>query len=253
MTNCENCLKKNLWRNTGKRNERGAVIRQCKNCGHEQAEPPPQGEQYKRPSRWLYYDIEMTKMTVQLETFSLRLKDNLLSWKDVIKPPIVICWAAAWITPKATPENLHIVSDVITPDEIKKQNDKRTLSGLWELMNCADALVGHNIKSFDTKKAHLRFLLNKMGAPDLSVKQIDTLTLAKKHFRNDSNALGYWLERLEKSSKDRMESEDWDLCKAGDEKALRKMRRYNKNDVRGGAEVFLEFRKYVESGGGVIK
>lgn len=155
--------------------------------------------------------------------------------------------------PDTTLENMRVMSDVITTDEAKKQNDKRTLSGLWDLMNRADVLVGHNIKSFDTKKAHLRFLLNKMGAPDLSVKQIDTLSLAKKYFKNDSNSLGYWLERLGKSSKDKMNSEDWDLCKTGDERTLRKMRRYNKQDVRGGAEVFLEFRKYIESGGGVVK
>lgn len=217
-----------------------------------QAEPRPQGEHLSRPLKLLYYDIENTKMTVQVETFDLHLRNEYLSWKDVVKPSVLICWSAAWITPGVTPENLHIISDVITSEEAKKQSDKRTLGGLWDLMNRADVLVGHNIKQFDTKKTHLRFLLNKMGAPDLSVKQLDTLSLAKKHFKNDSNSLGYWLERLGNSSKDKMVSEDWDKCKAGDVKALRKMRKYNKQDVRGGAEVFLEFRNYIESGGGAL-
>jgi hypothetical protein len=81
------------------------------------------------------------------------------------------------------------------------------------------------------------------------VKQVDTLSLARKYFKNDSDTLGYWLARLGQTGKDKMEEEDWDLCKAGDQKALNKMLKYNKQDVRGGVGLLIEFRDYLRSGG----
>lgn len=120
---------------------------------------------------------------------------------------------------------------------------------LIEYMNKADRWVGHNVKAFDTKKVMTRLILNHQRAPDFTIKQIDTLSLVKKYFKNDSNTLGYWLQRLGQIGKDKMESEDWDLCKAGDQKALRKMQKYNKQDVRGGIILFLELRDFLASGG----
>lgn len=226
-------------------NDKGAVIRQCRNCGHYQAEPSPQG--LKLPKRVLYYDIERTKMTV--ETFGLGVPSKRLNWQDVKEPPFVICWSAAWVGSETTTDNIRVMSDVITPRETKKGNDKRCLYGLWNMMRGADYWAGHNVKSFDTRVTQLRFILNKMPAPDLTVKQIDTLSLARKYFKNDSDALGYWLTRLGRQGKDKMEDEDWDLCKAGDPRALNKMRKYNRQDVRGGVELLIEFRDYLRSGG----
>jgi hypothetical protein len=116
-------------------------------------------------------------------------------------------------------------------------------------MNKSDRWAGHNIKGFDTKKVNTRLMLNHQPAPDFTVKQIDTLSIVKKYFKNDSNALGYWLERLGQIGKDKMESEDWDLCKAGDQKALNKMLRYNKQDTRGGVILLLELHDFLLSGG----
>jgi len=199
--------------------------------------------------RLLYYDIENTKMTIEMETFGLKQHSDYLPYDAIKKPPVMICWSAIWLEDGTTVDNLRMYSAVLTPEEARRGNDKRVVAGLWELMNKADYLVGHNIKAFDTKKAHLRFMLNRMKAPDLSVKQLDTLSLAKKYFKNDSNALGYWLACFKNQGKDEMKSEDWDLCKQGDPQALRKMLKYNKQDVRGGARVWLRFREYLESGG----
>lgn len=245
LTNCDECTKARKWRNTGRTNEHGAIIRQCRNCGHYQAEPPPQGLNY--PKRFLYYDIENTKMTV--ETFDLSVPSKRLSWKAVKQPPFIICWSAALLSVDCGVGDIRVYSDSVTPAEAHGGNDKRCLAGLQALLNKADWWVGHNLKAFDTKKTQLRFLLNRMSAPDLSVKQVDTLTLARKYFKNDSDALGYWLERLGRTGKDRMEDEDWDKCKMGDPKALNKMQKYNRQDVRGGIELLIEFRDYLRSGG----
>ena len=113
----------------------------------------------------------------------------------------------------------------------------------------ADKWAGHNIKAFDSKKVMTRLILNHQSCPDLTVKQIDTLSLVKKYCKNDSNSLGYWLERLGQIGKDKMESEDWDKCKAGDQKALNKMLKYNKQDTRGGVILLLELHDFLLSGG----
>lgn len=244
MERCTKCFRLRKWTNTGRRDEFGATIRRCV-CGQCQAEPPPQGlEQNKRV---FYYDIESTKMTI--ETFGLSVPSKRLSWQSITKPSFLLCWAGAWITSETTVDNIRVYSDSITPKEAKASNDKRCLSVLTECMNKADRWAGHNLKSFDTKVVNTRLIFNHQQAPDFTVKQIDTLCLVKKYFRNDSNSLGYWLQRLGELGKDKMESADWDLCKAGDQKALRKMQKYNRQDVRGGVILLLELRDYLLTGG----
>jgi hypothetical protein len=188
-------------------------------------------------------------MKVEINTFDLHQRSEWLSWKDVKAPPFLLCWSGAWITADTTKENIRVVSDSLTPKEAKAGNDKRSLSVLTEYMNKADRWAGHNVKAFDTKKVVTRLMLNHQQAPDLTIKQIDTLSLVKKHFKNDSNALGYWLERLGQVGKDKMESEDWDKCRDGDQRALNKMRKYNKQDVRGGIILLMELHDFLLSGG----
>ena len=246
MTNCDGCLKKNLWRNTGFRDKHGAIIRQCTNCGNFQAEPPPQGLNY--PRSMLYYDLEISAMTI--ETFDLHVRNEYLSWQSIRQPPFLICWSAAWIKDNDI-NNIRVLSGMVTPWEARRRRDKRCLWELADLMNRADYLVAHNEK-IDNKQAHTRFIFNRMPAPDLTVKHVDTLAIARKYFKNDANALEYWSLRLGGRPKKKVRPGDWDKCKAGDADALSRMKRYNKGDVREGIRVFLEFKKYVESGGGTL-
>jgi hypothetical protein len=247
LQNCTNCTKQRLWINTGRRDENGAVIRRCGNCGQCQSEPPPQGLQLGK--RVWYYDIETSKIEVLVKTFQLKQHSDYLSWKDIKETSFLLCWSGAWITKDTTKENIRVFSNSITPDEAIQGSDVRCLTVLRDFMDKADRWAGHNIKAFDTKKVNARLIFNRMTAPDFSVKQIDTLSIVKKYFKNDSNALGYWLERLGQIGKDKMESDDWDKCKAGDQKALNKMQKYNKQDVRGGIILLLELRDYLASGG----
>lgn len=247
MQNCTHCGRLRLFVNTGRRDENGAVIRRCGNCGQCQAEPPPQGLQLGK--RCWYYDIESTKMTVELETFELKQHSDYLPWSSIKTPPFIICWSGAWITKETTPNNIHVFSDAVTPWEAKRRNDKRCITLLRDYMDKADRWAGHNVKGFDTKKINTRLILNHLPAPDFTVKQIDTLSIVKKYFKNDSNALGYWLERLGQIGKDKMTGEDWDECKKGNQQAISKMQKYNRQDVRGGIILFLELRDYLASGG----
>ena len=246
MERCTKCFRVRKWTNTGRRDEFGATIRRCI-CGQCQAEPPPQG--LPQNKRVFYYDIESTKMRLEINTFQLKQYSDYLSWKDIKEPPFMLCWSGAWITADTTKDNIRVVSDSLTAAEAKRGNDKRSLKSLVSYMDMADRWAGQNIKAFDSKKVMTRLMLNHQPAPDFTVKQIDTFCLVKKYFKNDSNSLGYWLERLGQIGKDKMESEDWDKCKAGDQKALNKMLKYNKQDTRGGVILLLELHDFLLSGG----
>ncbi len=67
-------------------------------------------------------------------------------------------------------------------------DDKKLMSDLWELLNAADIVVAHNGDSFDIKKSNARFLAHNLSPP-ATYKTFDTLKMAKKHFRFDSNRL----------------------------------------------------------------
>lgn len=207
-------------------------------CGHVQAETPPF---IRQKPKILYFDIE-TALT-QVEIFSLFIPNKFISWKNIKQKSFVVSWAAMWYGKK------EVVSAAVTPKEAKAGNDKRILQALWELMDSADYVAGHNSKKFDTKFVNYRFLKNGITAP-LEYKDIDTLTLAKKYFRNDSNALEHWSLDLGGSAKDDMELEDWKRVAQGDEKAIRKMETYNRGDVRNGIVILEKFIEWSHEQGG---
>ena len=242
MQNCYVCSKKNLWQSTPYWQDKQRWWK-CRNCGSDQLEVPPQG--LRIPPKILYLDIETALMKVDI--FSTFVPGKYISWKAIDKKSFIICWAAAWITDEEKP--LKVYSDAVTSREAKRGADKRCLEKLFALMDESDYIVGHNARAFDIKKINTRFLHNKMGAP-LESKVIDTLPLARKIFKEDSNALEHWSMILGGTAKDDMRMEDWKrICNNGDEASLRKMVRYCRGDIRNGVLVFREFDNWVRASG----
>lgn len=240
MNNCEICQRKNLWQSS-QWWEGGRRYWQCRNCTHWQLEVPPQG--LKVPPKILYLDVETALMKV--DVFSTFIPGKYISWKAIDKRSYVICWAACWITDKP----IKVISDSVTSREARRGSDKRCLQRLFELMDESDYLVGHNARAFDIKKLNTRFLHNKMGAP-LESKVIDTLALARKHFKEDSNSLEAWSLLLGGTAKDDMRMEDWQkICNNGDAASLRKMVKYCRGDIRNGVHVYKEFERWIASSG----
>jgi hypothetical protein len=67
--------------------------------------------------------------------------------------------------------------------------------------------------------------------------------MARKAWKLESNTLDYILKYLGEEGKDKMELQDWiDIQETGDPRKLRKMMKYNRQDVRGGVKV-LEILK----------
>jgi len=248
LKNCRECGKGyRLFRKTDKIDSKGRQVRQCTNCGTEQSEEtPPLGQYFNYPKRVFYYDIETSMMTLELETFQLKQYSKWLPWESIKSPPFMICWAGVWIE---NGKMGKVIGKSVTKTGAKRGNDKACVKALRDEMDRADYIVGHNSKAFDTKKSHLRFILNNIQAPDLTVKQQDTIALAKKYFKNDSNALGYWLHVFGDGAKDRMTKDDWHKCKAGDQRTLDKMLKYCKKDVKKGAGLLKRFDDYLAGGG----
>ena len=76
------------------------------------------------------------------------------------------------------------------------------------------------------------------------------MTLAKKYFKPESQALDYWQTLFGGQNKDHMIREDWEEVNKGNQKIINKMHKYNRGDVQAGINLLHKFVDYIESNGG---
>lgn len=210
-------------------------------CGHKQFEEKPQ--EIKVPPKVLYFDIETAPYKMTYEGFELRVRSGWLDWHNIDKPFFIISWAAAWVNFEGKEK---IVSGAVTGTEAKRRTDKRHLWELWELVNNADYVVGHNSNLFDIKKMETRLILNNMPQPAEYAKR-DTLQIVKRRFKAESNAMDYWCKLFKAEQKEHMVKEDWLEVTKGNQKIIDKMVHYNRGDVRRGIVLLKKIVKYIES------
>jgi RNase H-like protein len=111
------------------------------------------------------------------------------------------------------------------------ENDEALVNDLWKLFDEADILVAHNGNSFDVKKANTRFITHNLPPPS-PYRTVDTLRIARRVFRFDSNKLddlGRYLGVGRKIPTTGFNL--WKKCMLGDLKAWKIMAAYNKQDV----------------------
>jgi uncharacterized protein YprB with RNaseH-like and TPR domain len=113
-----------------------------------------------------------------------------------------------------------------------KTDDKALVTDLYRLVFCnADVLVGHNIDRFDSRKSKARFLAHGLPPPP-PVKTIDTLKIARRVFKLDSNRLAAVGEYLGLGGKATTTGwKLWQSCIEGDLAAWKQMGVYNRRDV----------------------
>lgn len=110
-------------------------------------------------------------------------------------------------------------------------NDYELVKELSDLFAEADIIIGHNGDQFDIKKTNTRLIYHGITPPP-PAKTIDTLKVARKHFKFDSNRLDSLGEFLGVGRKEKTGGIDlWLDCLDGDEKAWKLMKKYNKQDV----------------------
>lgn len=123
-------------------------------------------------------------------------------------------------------------------------DDQALSQDLWKVLDDADIIVAHNGDSFDIKKSNARFLTHGLPPPS-SYKTVDTLKIARKHFKFDSNRLNDLCNALGIGSKvPHVGFALWKGCMSGDLEAWKVMKEYNAQDVILLEEIYLRLRPW---------
>lgn len=151
-----------------------------------------------------------------------------------------LTWAAKWLFED------KVYSGKLTSREAKKQDDKRIIKGIWELVNEADIIIAHNGEKFDLPKLNQRFIIHKLNPP-LPYQTIDTLKHIRRQFGFTSNKLDYVNQVLSLPRKTEHEGFPlWERCYNGDQAALNIMEDYNVGDVKILEETYLRIRSWIK-------
>ena len=112
-----------------------------------------------------------------------------------------------------------------------KKSDYQLVAKIYELLEAADIVIGHNGDKFDIKKINARLIFHRF-TPPAPYKTADTLKIARRVQDSGSNRLDslaryYGIGRKLPHTGTHL----WLSCLRGDPKAWDNMRKYNKHDV----------------------
>lgn len=184
----------------------------------------------------LIFDLETSPLRAYVFN---RWKQNIYL-DQTISEWFLISWSAKWLY------STEIMSDVLQPNEIKREYDGRIVRSLWKLMDEADVIIAHNASGFDVPKMNARFLINGL-APTSPYQVIDTLAVAKKQFGFSSNKLDALAGYFGIEHKMDTDFKLWSSCMDGDSEALKYMEIYNRKDVEILEEVYLNLRPWIKN------
>jgi hypothetical protein len=186
--------------------------------------------------RVLLFDIE----TLPMEVLVWGLYKQRINPDSVIRDWCCLGWAAKWLF---EPE---VVSDILTPKEALEHDDRRILSGIWNLFDEATIVIAHNGDQFDIRKLNMRFLKHGMK-PTSPYQSIDTLKASRRAFSASSHKLDYMAQMLCGSAKIQTNYDLWKRCSRGEGDALKEMERYNRQDVRVLEDFYVYIRPWIKS------
>ncbi len=125
-----------------------------------------------------------------------------------------------------------------------RHNDKALCKDLFEMLDKADIVIAHNGDAFDIKKINSRLAVHGFLPPS-PFKTVDTLKVARRAFKFDSNKLDNIGRYLNVGRKiPNTGAALWRGCVNGDEKSWRIMRRYNAQDVDLLVKVYDELKPW---------
>jgi uncharacterized protein YprB with RNaseH-like and TPR domain len=179
----------------------------------------------------LIFDLE----TTPLVTYTWGLFDQNIGLNQVLEKTTILSWAAKWLG-----SDKIMYADV--RNEKNPRNDKSIVKKLRDLIDEADYLVAHNLNKFDKKVLNYRIVKNKIQKPS-STKNLDTLVIAKRHFKADSYKLEHLTNELCTSHKKSTHGKFpgftmWDQCLKGNKEAFKELEDYNIKDITSLEELF---------------
>lgn len=135
----------------------------------------------------------------------------------------------------------------VSRPQFKDKTDRAITKALWQVLNSADVCVAHNGLSYDSKKSNAKFLQHGLTPPKPSV-MIDTLRVARKHFKLSSNKLNDLGKLLGVGQKAHTGGfKLWQDCMRGVREAWRTMIKYNKKDVELLEKVYLRLLPWISN------
>ena len=190
----------------------------------------------------LLYDLETSYLITK--TWGIWEQNTIGAGKGVLEDFQILCFAYKWLGERET----HVVAQCDFEDYVPGvNNDNNVVQRLWELFNEAEITIAHNGNQFDYRKSTARFIYHKLRPPS-PTQQLDTKLIARRHFGFTSNKLDDLAAHFRIPGKlDTGGIETWDGCIAGDMKAWRRMKRYNKQDVIVLEKVYLEMRGWTSN------
>lgn len=193
-----------------------------------------------RPPKILIFDLEVSTKIVH----TYQMYDVNHSPDHVIQDFYILSFAAKWY---GSDEVIYMDVRNAKP----KNNDLSLLKRLHDLLDEADFAVGHNMKSFDMKTIKARFIQCDLP-PIREIPVIDTLLIARKHFKFTSNKLSELAKYLKcKNEKDSHgEFPGISLfteAMKGNKKAFESMEHYCKMDVVVTEQIFVKLAPWEKS------
>jgi predicted RNA-binding Zn-ribbon protein involved in translation (DUF1610 family) len=185
----------------------------------------------------LFIDIESAPKVAYIWNF----------WKENIQPDRVVndgflmTVASKWAGSEET---------VCASGEDDIGNDKHIVQHMAFLLDNADIVVAHNAKKFDIPLFNARCVINGIKPPS-PYRIIDTLEIARKKFKFDSNSLENLARVLGCKPKGKHKKFPgfllWKECLAGNMEAWEEMVRYNIDDVVTLEQVYLKLRPWMDN------
>lgn len=185
-------------------------------------------------ARIILFDLETSRTRV--EGYGSRWDFRVVKF---LKPSELMCYSYKELGEK----NVHFVSR----HDFKKYHD--FVESLRDLLDSADVTIAHNGGSFDDKMANRFFVLEGLTPPKPR-KKVDTLREAKRWFRFESNSLddlGQFLGLGRKETIGYADLEDDFMSDNPSKQTIKKMRKYNNQDVRILEKIYYKLRPYMAS------
>lgn len=167
----------------------------------------------------------MRILTIDIETFphlvyAWGLHDQHIAINQIKKPGTIASFAAKWHDERRSV--FHSVHG---------GTERQMIKAAHSLLDEADMVIGWNSDSFDIKWFNGQFIKHGLSLP-APYKKVDLLKSVRAHAKVASNKLNYWAEFLGLGKKvDTGGFGLWADCMDGDDKAWRKMERYNRHDT----------------------
>lgn len=208
--NCIHCGSGNTQKR-GK-DDKGVSHTYCKDC-----------------TKWFFGEGAPRVLLLDIETSHIEATiwdrgDQYIRPGQITKPWFVICWSAKWLFES------KVLSDVVTPEEALKRDDKRVATSIHALMGQAHFVVTQNGNWFDLRKLNWKFMKHGLP-PNNGYHSIDTLKKARQILAPISLGLDEVGQELGFGGKDPMTELDWYEAEAGKPAALKKMSSYCSGDV----------------------